>query len=125
MLLRMRRYKLYDTLLKQRKQRVKELRRLLTNPSIRGSIRVQGNRCGNPTCRCKDKKNPVYHGPYPYLSFRGIKSNHSILLNQTKEKHVKPAIENYKKIMALIIELSEIDFALVRYHYKRLGENQK
>ena len=65
----------------------KELVPLLRESFIRGSIRVQGNRCGgSKNCKCKREINPILHGPYPYLSFRGIKSNHSILLGKMKKE---------------------------------------
>ena len=34
-----------------------------------GSLSEQYNVCGNPTCRCKDPKNPQRHGPYYQISY--------------------------------------------------------
>ena len=101
----------------KRKKLRKELLTLLRNSLIRGSIRVQGNRCGgSANCKCKRAINPILHGPYPYLSFRGAKSNHSILLGKAKKDHAEKALSNHKKVMELIIGLSEIDFKILRYH---------
>jgi hypothetical protein len=34
-----------------------------------GKLSKQFNICGNPTCKCKDIKNPQKHGPYFNLSY--------------------------------------------------------
>lgn len=112
----------FKRLNKKRDKLVKKLITLLKKSFIRGSIRVQGNRCGgSKNCKCKRKINPVLHGPYPYLSFRGAKSNHSILLGRAKEEHAEKAVETHKKIMEIIIGLSEIDFTILRYHSDKLN----
>ena len=41
------------------------LRRL--GPMLPGTFESRANICGKPGCRCKDKKNPVRHGPYHRL----------------------------------------------------------
>lgn len=106
----------------KRDELYKKLVTLLRKSFIRGSIRVQGNRCGgSKNCKCKRKIAPVLHGPYPYLSFRGIKSNHSILLGKAKKEHGEKAVNNHKKIMEIIIGLSEIDFNILRYHSDKLN----
>ena len=103
----------------------KELLVLLRKSFIRGSIRIQGNRCGgSKNCKCKRKVNPILHGPYPYLSFRGIKTNHSILLGKAKKEHAEKAVDNHKKIMEIIIGLSEIDFNILRYHSDTLKQTK-
>ncbi len=115
------RIKSYNNLLKQRTKLVKNLRCLITETILRGSIRIQGNRCGGSKgCKCKRKDNPILHGPYPYLSFRGQKSNHSLLLTKSKLGCVEKSIANYKEIMKAVIKLSDIDFQIVRYHRDRL-----
>lgn len=102
-----------------------ELLKLLKKDLIRGSIRVQGNRCGgSKNCKCKRKINPILHGPYPYLSFRGAKSNHSILLGKSKKGHAEKAVDNHKKIMELLIGLSDIDFQILRYHSDKYKDNK-
>ena len=113
--------------LKEKRDKLrKELLPLLRKGFIRGSIRVQGNRCGgSKNCKCKRKINPILHGPYPYLSFRGAKSNHSILLGKGKKEPAEKALSNHKKIMELIIEVSEIDFQILRYHSDKLKDKKK
>jgi len=115
----------FKRLNKKRDKLIIELTVLLKGTLIRGSIRVQGNRCGgSKNCKCKRKINPILHGPYPYLSFRGIKSNHSILLGKTKKEHAEKAVSNHKKITETIIELSEIDFNILRYHSDKLNQEK-
>ena len=104
----------------------KELIKLTRKSFIRGSIRIQGNRCGgSKNCKCKRKVNPILHGPYPYLSFRGVKSNHSVLLGKGKKEPAFAAVSNHKRIMEIIIELSEIDYKILRYHHDTLKGNKK
>ena len=104
----------------------KELIPLLRKSFIRGSIRMQGNRCGgSKNCKCKRKINPILHGPYPYLSFRGSKSNHSVLLGKAKKEPAEKALENHRKIMELVIGLSDIDFNILRYHSDKLKGKKK
>lgn len=113
----------FKRLNKKRDKLLAEVPSLLKSSFIRGSIRVQGNRCGgSKNCKCKRKVNPVLHGPYPYLSFRGAKSNHSILLGKAKKDHAEKALDNYKRLMEVIIELSEIDFQILRYHSDKLKD---
>jgi len=90
---------------------------------IRASIRIQGNRCGTKGCRCKRKHNPILHGPYPYLSYRGKAKNHSILLTKKKDTHAIKAIDNYKKLMDTVIKLSDADFTILRYYSHKLKED--
>ena len=115
----------FKRLRKKRDKLLGEISGLLKKDFIRGSIRVQGNRCGgSKNCKCKRKVNPVLHGPYSYLSFRGTKSNHSILLGKAKKDHAEKAINNHKRITEVLIELSEIDFTILRYHNDKLKDKK-
>lgn len=115
----------FKRLNKKRDKLLVEIYELLKKDFIRGSIRIQGNRCGgSKNCKCKRKVNPILHGPYPYLSFRGIKSNHSILLGKAKKDHAEKAVNNHKKIMELLIGLSDIDFQVLRYHSDKLKDKK-
>jgi len=108
--------KAYKGLADERAKKIEQIRALLPERVIRGSIRIQGNRCGTEGCRCKRKVRPILHGLYPYLSFRGKKSNHSILLTGNKYGHAQKAIANYRALLDAVIELSDIDFRILRYH---------
>lgn len=108
----------HKELLLKREQAAKKIKGLIGSSIIRGSIREHGNICGTPGCRCKRKKNPIVHGPYKYLSFRGSRSNHSIMISGGREEKVEEGINNYKKIMEAIKTISDIDFDTMRYYYK-------
>ncbi|MFH1593190.1 MAG: DUF6788 family protein [Candidatus Omnitrophota bacterium] len=113
----------YDRLLRERYRYVTEIQELLRKSVIRASIRIQGNRCGTKGCRCKREHNPILHGPYPYLSYRGKAKNHSILLTKKKDIHAIRAIDNYKKLIATVIKLSDADFTILRYYSHKLMED--
>jgi len=113
----------YKKLINKREQLVNELRILIDKDFIRGSIRLQGNKCGgSKNCKCRRKENPVLHGPYEYLTFRGEKSNHSVLLGKSKKEKCKRAVENHKKIMKIVIKVSEINFKVLRYYSEKIEE---
>lgn len=112
----------YDRLLRERYRYVAEIQELLEKSVIRASIRIQGNRCGTKGCRCKRKHNPILHGPYPYLSYRGRSKNHSILLTRKKDIYATNAIDNYKKLMDTVIKLSDADFTILRHYSHKLRE---
>jgi uncharacterized protein DUF6788 len=59
-------------------QRIEEIKNeLVAIGEMRpGSLSEQYNVCGNPTCRCKDPKNPQRHGPYYQLSARAQGQTH-------------------------------------------------
>jgi hypothetical protein len=111
----------HDKLLRERQKWIKELKKFDYKVLLRGSIRIQANRCGKKDCGCKRKRNPIYHGPYSYLSYRGKKSNHSLFLTSERLSYVKRAIENYKRLLQIILEISEINFKLLRYYYRKKG----
>lgn len=113
----------HKELLLKREHAAKKIKRLIGSSIIRGSIREHGNICGTAGCRCKRKKNPILHGPYRYLSFRGSRSNHSIMISGSREKKVEEGISNYKEIMEAIKTISDIDFDTIRYYHR--GEADK
>jgi len=108
----------YKKLVKQRQKLIEQLGKL--PPVHRGSLRLHENVCGNPNCRCKDLKNPVRHGPYHYLSHRYEDKTQTIFLTKKKLHHAQEWIENYKRLIKTIYELSEINFKLLRYHHDKL-----
>ncbi|MDP2928444.1 MAG: hypothetical protein Q8O01_00075 [Candidatus Omnitrophota bacterium] len=89
---------------------------------LRGSIVKRGNICGTAVCICKRKRNPVLHGPYPYLSHRSRKSINMIFLNKKKFPIAVKCVKNYDDAINLIYRISEINFKILRYHYAELKE---
>lgn len=118
----MKRVSSYKRLTKERNRWIAKLKAIEPKVILRGSIRIQGNRCGKKRCRCKRKGEAIYHGPYAYLSFRGRISNHSIFLTKDKMVYSKEAIKNYQELTKIIIEISDINFQILRYYYHKLKE---
>ncbi len=113
----------------QYKQLLRERQRLLEKlaawpPVLRASLRNHGNKCGNLNCRCHDRKDPVLHGPYFYLSHRYADKTQSVFLNATKLNYAKQWISNYKGLIKTVYRLSEINFRLLRYHYDKLDSER-
>ncbi|MFH1283473.1 MAG: DUF6788 family protein [bacterium] len=87
---------------------------------LRGTIIERGNICGKPGCRCKRKDTPLLHGPYKYLSHRSRTKTNMIFLNKKKLKYAQEGIRSYRELIDLIYQISEINFKILRYHYRRL-----
>lgn len=117
----------YKTLLNKRQKLLEQLGRF--PPTLRGSLRLHENVCGNPKCRCKDRDKPVKHGPYHYLSHRYDNKTQTIFLTKKKLEHAREWIENHKRLINIVYELSQINFKLLRYHHDKLepfdGENPR
>jgi hypothetical protein len=110
----------YEQLIKERSRLLEKLANW--PPILRGSLREHLGRCGNPNCRCRDKKNPVLHGPYRYLSHRYQNRTQTILLTKSKLPHAKAWVASYKRLISTIYNLSEINFRLLRYHHEKLKD---
>lgn len=108
----------YAGLLKEREEILGKLAAF--PPMLRGSLRKHANRCGNPSCRCHDKKAPKLHGPYEYLSHRYADRTQTILLTDRKKPHALAWMANYKRLIKLVYRLSEVNFRLLRYHHDKL-----
>lgn len=66
-----------------------------------GSLGEQYNVCGNPKCRCKDKKNPQKHGPYYQLSYSWQGKSTSEFIRKNDVESTKRFMSNYKRFMDL------------------------
>ena len=66
-----------------------------------GSLSEQYNVCGNPTCRCKDKKNPQKHGSYHQLSYTWKRKSTSEFVRKEEVDAVKKQLANYRHFMEL------------------------
>lgn len=87
---------------------------------LRGTIVKQGNICGKAVCICKRKNNPVLHGPYHYLSHRSRSGINQIFLTEKKLHLAKKGVREYDKAIELIYRIAEINFRILRYHYRKL-----
>ena len=77
-----------------------------------GSISQQYNVCGNPTCRCKDKKNPQKHGPYHKLSYKRKGKGSTEFIKEGDLDKVTEQIANYKKLKELTGEWIDLSIEL-------------
>lgn len=91
---------------------------------LRGTVVKRGNICGKKGCKCKRTKNPILHGPYQYLSHRSRQKTQMVFLNRTKLKFADQGIAEYRELIDSIYQISEINFQILRYHYRKLA-NEK
>lgn len=69
-----------------------------------GSLSEQYNVCGKEGCRCKNKKNPVKHGPYYQISCYKNKKHTTRFVRKENVKGIKNEVDVYKKFKILIDE---------------------
>ena len=72
-----------------------------------GSLTEQYNVCGNPTCRCKDRKDPRKHGPYPQLAYFYRGRHTTQFVRQDELAAVKEQLANGQRLRALVAEWFE------------------
>lgn len=84
-----------------------------------GSVSKQYNICGTPGCKCKDKNDPVKHGPYSNLnySFRG-KSKTKFIRKELVDDFDRYTA-NYKKLRSYVEELVELNMQLIDLRSKK------
>lgn len=81
---------------------------------IRGSVVERRMRCGKPTCRCRDDPD-ARHGPYHHLvTTLGRGRTRSVLLGPAEVAPAGDAVERYRRLVAGLDALSEVNVALLR-----------
>lgn len=105
------------TLLKEIKRVKKEIGSL--GELFPGSISQQFNICGNPDCRCKDKKEPVKHGPYNNLSYTFRGRRHTKFIREELVEEFGKYTSNYKKYKQYTDELVGFYIELINLRSKR------
>jgi len=83
-----------------------------------GSITEQYNVCGNPDCRCKDKKSPQKHGPYFQLSYTFEGKGTSEFVRAEDVGQVRAQLADYKRFMALKDSWVRTSIALAKLRRK-------
>lgn len=83
-------------------------------PFLPGSISQQFNVCGNPSCRCKDPKNPKRHGPYYQLSFTVNGRSSTRFIKPAELPEARRRIRRFKRFKLLNAQLVEACIALAR-----------
>lgn len=81
-------------------------------PMHPGSISEQYNVCGNPTCHCKDPKNPQRHGPYYQLSYTWRGKSSTRFVRQESAAKMREKVSNYKRFRELVNECVDLSVEL-------------
>jgi len=76
-----------------------------------GSVSRQYQVCGNPACRCMDKKRPKRHGPYYKLAYVHRGKPVCRFVRADCVRAVKERLVVYKKFRSLIDKWIEISIA--------------
>ena len=83
-----------------------------------GSLSQQYNVCGNPTCRCKDPKNPKKHGPYFQLSYVHKGKSTTEFVRKQKVRGVRMQIANYRRFRELTQEWVDLSLKIAKERRK-------
>ena len=91
---------------KQIQNQIEAIRKQLADlgPMHPGSLSEQYNVCGNPSCRCKDPKNPQRHGPYYQLSYTWRGKSSTRFVRQEEVAEMRDKVSNYKRFRELVNE---------------------
>jgi hypothetical protein len=91
---------------KQIQNQIEALRKQLADlgPMHPGSLSEQYNVCGNPSCRCKDPKDPRRHGPYYQLSYTWRGKSRTRFVRQESVAEMREKVSNYKRFRELVNE---------------------
>ncbi len=101
-------------------ERIQEIRKDLSElGDMRpGSLSEQYNVCGNPTCRCKDPKNPQKHGPYHQLSYTHKGKSTTEFVKKDKVNEMKRQIRNYRMFKKLTDEWIDLSVKIGKMRKK-------
>jgi len=83
-----------------------------------GSISEQYNVCGNPTCRCKDPKEPKKHGPYYQLSYSHQGRSTTEFVKREAVVQVRQQLDNYRTFKRLSKEWVDLSVRIARLRKK-------
>ena len=84
-----------------------------------GSVTKQYNICGTPGCKCKDKKNPVKHGPYSNLNFTFKGRSRTKFIRKELVRDFKRYTANHKKFRNYVEQFIELNMELINLRSKR------
>ena len=87
-----------------------------------GSLSKQYNVCGNPTCRCKDPKNPRKHGPYYQLSYTHKGKSTTEFVKKDMISEVRQQIRNFREFKKLIEEWVDLSVKIAKLRKKESGK---
>jgi hypothetical protein len=103
--------------------RIEEIKkRLVALGEMRpGSLSEQYNVCGNPTCRCKDPKNPKKHGPYFQLSYTHKGKSTTEFVKKDEVIAVSRQVRNYRTFKKLVEEWIDLSVKIGKLRKKTSG----
>jgi hypothetical protein len=107
--------------------RIKEIQKTLSEMGEMrpGSLSMQYNVCGNPSCRCKDKKNPQKHGPYYQLSYTHKGKSTTEFVKAEKVDEVRQQIQNFREFKKLTDEWVDLSVKIAKLRKKEAGKKPK
>lgn len=79
-----------------------------------GSLSKQYNVCGNPTCRCKDPKNPRKHGPYYQVSYTHRGKSTTAFVKKDGVVAVKRELRNYQQFKKLTESWVQLSLEIIK-----------
>ena len=93
-------------------QRIAELQKQMSKlgPAMRGSVVKIANKCGNPNCRCAQGQK--HQQLYFSVSKKG--KTKLIFLGKSKVQRARKYSDNYKTMVAIIEEMTDINMQLLK-----------
>ncbi len=93
-------------------RRIAELQKQMTQlgPVMRGSVVELANKCGNPNCCCAQGQK--HHQYYFSVSKKG--KTKLIFLGKSRVQKAKEYVDNYKTMVAILEEMTEINMQLLK-----------
>ena len=111
-----------QTLTELRRRRTTLLHRFhLPAGLVHASLVERYLRCGKATCHCQSGSK---HGPFYYLtrSFPGGRAQSVLLKGATQVQEARAAVAAYARVLAVLDELSQINFELLRLQASPLDQ---
>jgi hypothetical protein len=90
-----------------------------------GSVSMQYNVCGNPTCRCKDKENPQKHGPYYQLSYTHKGKSTTEFVKAENVDEIKQQVANFREFKKLTEEWVDLSVKIAKLRKKAAAKKSK
>lgn len=87
-----------------------------------GSLSEQYNVCGNPTCRCKDPKNPQRHGPYYQISYSHEGRSTTEFVKPAMVTATRRQLRSYRRFKKLTQEWIDLSVKIAKLRKKEAGK---
>ena len=88
-----------------------------------GTMSMQYNICGNPSCRCKATP-PIKHGPYPQVSFSWRGKSTTQFVRDPDVAEVQHQLDNYRQLRTLVDEWIglALELSRIRIHERHSAD---